>query len=103
MFLIANILWALSKILGGLIFVYTWIIIITALLSWVRPDPYNPIVRILRALTEPVLWRARKRLPFLYINGIDLSPLAVILILQFIDYALVSSLGEFAMRLRASG
>lgn len=103
MFILANILGGLATILHSVIFIYTIIIIISALISWVRPDPYNPIVRTLRALTEPVFWRVRKKLPFLYISGLDLSPVAVILVLQFIDYALVQSLAELAVRLKISG
>ena len=96
MFVVANILSALAGIIHSIIWLYTWIIIINSVLSWVRPDPYSPIVRTLRALTEPVLWRVRKFLPFTYINGIDLSPVVVILALQFIDMALVRSLSYMA-------
>ena len=100
MFILANILGAAAKILHYVIFVYTWIIIIAAIISWVRPDPYNPIIRTLRALTEPVQWRVRKWLPFVYVNGLDLSPIVIILALQFIDYAVVQSLAELAVRIR---
>ena len=100
MFVFANILGAVATILHGLIFVYTWIVIIAALLSFVRPDPYNPIVRILHALTQPLQWRVRKWLPFVVINGLDLSPLVIILALQFIDHAVVASLAELAVRMR---
>lgn len=103
MFILANILGALASILHGLIFVYTWIIIIAAVLSWVRPDPYNPIVRTLRLLTEPLQWRVRKWLPFVYVSGLDLSPLVIILVLQFVDFALVQSLADLAIRLRMTG
>ncbi|MDR2825174.1 MAG: YggT family protein [Deltaproteobacteria bacterium] len=103
MFAIANILGATATILGTIISIYTWIIIISALLSWVKPDPYNPIVRTLRALTEPVQWRIRKWLPFVYINGLDLSPVVLILFLQFCNYAIVSSLAELAIRLHSAG
>jgi YggT family protein len=103
MYILGNILWALAKILHGAIFVYTWIIIISAVLSWVRPDPYNPIVRTLRLLTEPLQWRVRKWLPFVYVSGLDLSPLVIILILQFADIALVQSLADLAIRLRVAG
>ncbi|MDL2313924.1 YggT family protein [Desulfovibrio sp. OttesenSCG-928-C14] len=100
MFILANILGAVAKILHGLIFVYTWIVIIAAVITWVRPDPYNPIIRVLRALTEPVQWRVRKLLPFVYAGGIDFSPLVIILILQFFDYAVVQSLIELAIRMK---
>lgn len=97
MFFISTILSGLGYILHTVIWLYTWVIIISALLSWVRPDPYNPIVRTLRALTEPVLWRVRRNLPFLYIGGLDLSPVALILALQFLDYVLVRFLSYLAV------
>ncbi len=101
MYFLSTILSAAGHVIHTVIWLYTWIIIISAVLSWVNPDPYNPIVRTLRALTEPVLWRARRLLPFLYINGIDLSPVAVILALQFCDIVLVRSLGSLSMQTMA--
>ena len=98
MYFLSTIFSALGQVIHTVIWLYTWIIIIAAVLSWVNPDPYNPIVRTLRALTEPVLWRVRRLLPFTYINGIDLSPIAVILVLQFLDIVLVRSLGYLAMQ-----
>ena len=98
MYFISTILAAAGHVIHTVIWLYTWIIIISAVLSWVNPDPYNPIVRTLRALTEPVLWRVRRALPFLYVNGIDLSPVAIILGLQFADIVLTRSLGYLAMQ-----
>ena len=60
-----------------------WIIIVRALISWVNPDPYNPIVRFLYQITEPVLYAIRKRLP--YIGGIDISPIVVLLVIMFLQ------------------
>lgn len=94
---VSTVLSALAHIIHTVIWLYTWVIIINALLSWVRPDPYSPIVRTLRALTEPVLWRVRRLMPFTYINGIDLSPIVVILALQFLDMVLVRMLTYLAM------
>ncbi len=99
MFVVSNLLIAVAKVLSVAINVYTWVIIISALLSWVNPDPYNPIVRTLRALTEPVLYRARRMFPFLYVSGLDLSPVVIILALQFLDYFLVNSLIQLGVRL----
>ena len=98
MYFVSTILAAAGHVIHTVIWLYTWVIIISAVLSWVSPDPYNPIVRTLRALTEPVLWRVRRALPFLYVNGIDLSPVAVILGLQFADIVLTRSLGYLAMQ-----
>jgi YggT family protein len=64
---------------------YIWIIIIASFLSFVRPDPYNPVVQILTRLTEPVFAFIRKKLPFVVISGMDLSPLVIIFGLQFVD------------------
>jgi YggT family protein len=98
MYFLSTLFSAAGYVIQTVIWLYTCVIIIAAVLSWVNPDPYNPIVRTLRALTEPVLWRVRRRLPFLYVNGIDLSPVAVILALQFCDIVLGRSLGYLAMR-----
>lgn len=97
MYIIGTILSGLGGVIHTVIWLYTWVIIISALLSWVRPDPYNPIVRTLRALTEPVLWRVRRSFPFTYVNGIDLSPVVVLLALQFLDYVLVRIIAYIAM------
>ncbi len=70
---------------------YMWIIIILALLSWVNPDPNNPIVQFLYSITEPVLYRVRKAIPMTGI-GLDLSPIIVILALIFLQTFLVGSL-----------
>ena len=96
MFVLSNLVGAIASILHTIIWLYTWIIIISCVLSWVNPDPYNSIVRTLRALTEPVLWRVRRYLPFTYINNLDLSPIVVILVLQFLDMFIVNSLSQMA-------
>jgi len=67
---------------------YIWVIIIASFLSFVRPDPNNPIVQVLYRLTEPVFAFIRKKLPFVVMGGIDLSPLVIIFGLQFIDILL---------------
>ena len=97
MYFLSVILDAARVVIDSVLSIYMWVIIISALLSWVNPDPYNPIVRTLRALTEPVLWRVRRMLPFLYINGIDLSPIAVILAVMFARNVLGRSLAYLSM------
>ncbi len=97
MYFLSTLISATAYILHTVIWLYTWVIIISALLSWVNPDPYNPIVRTLRNLTEPVLWRVRRYLPFTYINGLDLSPVVIILALQFLDLVLIRSLNHLAV------
>jgi YggT family protein len=86
------LLYALVQTLHTVITIYIWIIIIAALISFVRPDPYNPIVQILHRLTEPVLNFIRQKMPFVVFSGVDLSPLVVILGLQFIDIFMMQSL-----------
>jgi len=75
-------LYYLIRTIGTL---YIWVIIIASFLSFVRPDPYNPVVQILTRLTEPAFAFIRKKLPFVVMSGIDLSPLIIIFGLQFID------------------
>lgn len=91
------ILRALAQVLDTVLFLYMWIVIISALLSWVNPDPYNPIVRILRNLTEPVFYRIRRWIPFVFIGGIDLSPIVVLLLIMFLRTALVGNLYRLAL------
>ena len=94
-----NFLGAIASILSMVLTLYFWIVIISAVLSWVNPDPYNPIVRTLRNLTEPVFYRIRRTFPFVVISGIDLSPIVVILGIQFLERFVVASLASFAMRM----
>jgi YggT family protein len=79
------LIYSIVQLLHTVINVYIWIVIIAALLSWVKPDPSNPIVQTLYRLTEPVYSFIRKKMPFLVIGGVDLTPLVIILGLQFLD------------------
>ncbi|MEK6539247.1 MAG: YggT family protein [Deltaproteobacteria bacterium] len=101
MFVLANLLDALAVVISYLLTIYMWIIIIRALISWVNPDPYNPVVRFLYQITEPVLYPIRRRLPFM--GGIDLSPIVVLLIIVFLQAFLVKTLSELAVRLKMGG
>ncbi len=98
MFVFGNLLYALANVVNILLNIYMWIIIIRALLSWVSPDPYNPIIRFLYQATEPVLYKVRQYLP--YTGGIDISPIVVILVIIFLQSFVVNSLFQIAMRLR---
>ena len=98
MFVFANLLTAIAQILHIGLFVYMWAIIIRAVISWVNPDPYNPIVQFLYRSPEPVLQPVRRALPVAW--GIDFSPLVVILAIMFLDQFFVASLRELAWRLR---
>lgn len=97
MFVLSNFFQAIAMLLDTLLTVYFWIVIISAILSWVSPDPYNPIVRILRNLTEPVFALLRRWLPFTTIGGIDLSPIIVLLLIQFVKIFVVRSLAQLGM------
>jgi len=97
MFIFGNFLAALASVLNLLLSVYWWIIIARAVISWVNPDPYNPIVRFLYAATEPLLYRVRRLLP-LNFGGIDFSPILVFVVIIFLQKFLVQSLLELAYR-----
>ena len=101
MFVFANLIEALATIVSYLLQIYMWVIIIRALISWVNPDPYNPIVRFLYQVTEPVLYPIRRRLPFM--GGIDLSPIIVLLVILFLQVFLVKTLNDLAFRLKMGG
>lgn len=102
MFIVANLLLILANVLDFMLTLYMWVVIIAAIMSWVSPDPYNPIVRVLRALTEPVL-RPIRRLIGSRLGPIDISPLIVILAIIFTQKFLIRSLIEFAYKLKRGG
>ncbi len=99
MYILGNFLAATAKVLDIVLVLYMWIIIIRALLSWVNPDPYNPIVQFLYNVTEPVLYRIRRAIPMSGM-GIDFAPIVVLLAIIFLQSFLVSSLAQFAMQLQ---
>ena len=80
--------------LGWLLGLYSWVIIAAALISWVSPDPRNPIVMFLRQVTEPVLAPVRRLLPPWKTGGLDFSPLIVIIAIQFVERVVLSSLRQ---------
>ena len=98
MFILSNLLAAIAQILNIVLTLYMWILIARAVISWVSPDPYNPIVRFLYTVTEPVLYRVRRRLP-LGFGGIDFSPILVILVIIFLQQFVIGSLLQLAGRL----
>lgn len=99
MFVLGNLLFAVAQILNIVLKIYFWIVIIRALLSWVNPDPYNPIVRFLHRVTDPVLERLRRMVPTQF-GGIDFGPFIVLLVIIFLQNFLVSSLFGLAQNLR---
>ena len=99
MFMISNLLAAVAKVLDIALTIFMWIVIARAILSWVSPDPYNPIVRFINNVTEPVLYQVRRRIP-LNFGGIDFSPIIILLAVIFLQQFVVQSLYQFAMTLR---
>ncbi len=99
MFILSNVLVAVAKILSLALNAFLWIVIARAVLSWVNPDPYNPIVRFIHNVTEPVLDRVRRWLPVVF-GGVDLAPVVVILAVMFLEHFAVASLYEIAVGLR---
>jgi YggT family protein len=99
MFVLSNFLVAVAEVLRWVLNIFMWIVIARAILSWVNPDPYNPIVRFIHNVTEPVLYQIRKRIP-LNFGGIDFSPILVLLAVIFLQQFVVASLVELARSLR---
>lgn len=98
MFVVGNFLEALGVVLNLVLTLYMWILIAHVILSWVSPDPYNPIVRFINNATEPLLYRIRQKIPTLY-GGIDFSPMIVLLAIVFLRIFLVESLITMAHRM----
>lgn len=101
MFVFANLIQALAQVLDMVLGIYVWVIIIRALISWVNPDPYNPVVRFLYRITEPVLYRIRRFIPVL--GGLDLSPIVAIFAIIFIRRFFITTLLEIALRIKTGG
>lgn len=97
MFIVGYLLQAIAAV-GGIVLNIAMIVIIArAILSWVSPDPYNPIVRIINQLSEPILFPIRRRVP--YFNGIDFSPIIALIVVYFLDIFLVQSLHRLGQSL----
>lgn len=91
---------AVAAILDKVLWIYSIIVMISVLISWISPDPFNPIVQFLRSVTEPVFELIRKRLPFVVMGPLDLSPVAAFLAIQLLQMIVVRSLFDIALRLR---
>ncbi|MBF7046230.1 YggT family protein [Campylobacter volucris] len=85
----SSLIISVVQIFSLIIDIYVWVVIIAALISWVRPDPYNPIVQILYRLTQPAYNLVRRFIPTM-IGSIDLAPLIIILVLKFIQIFLTN-------------
>ena len=100
MFVLSNFLVAVAKILDVVLTILYWLILIRALLSWVNPDPFNPIVQFLYKTTEPILYPIRKILPLGLRFGIDISPIIAFLAILFLKSFLIGTLIDISMRLK---
>ena len=98
MIILSNFLIAFAKVLDIVLTIFMWIVIARAVLSWVSPDPYNPIVRFIHQVTEPVLYQIRRRIPVSF-GGIDFSPILVFLAIIFLQRFVVQSLYGLAQTL----
>jgi YggT family protein len=92
MFAVSHFILAMARLIELVLWAYFWVIIARAVISWVNPDPFNPIVRFLYRVTEPVLRPIRNMMPNL--GGIDISPIIVILIIIFIQEVILPNLAR---------
>jgi YggT family protein len=98
MFILSYLLLAIAKVLDYVLVFFMLIVLARAILSWVSPDPYNPIVRFIHNLSEPVLYRIRRVIPVAF-GGIDFSPIIVFLAIVFLREFLINSLIELSRAL----
>ncbi len=95
MFALGYFFKAIAFVLDYALTIYMWIVIARVVLSWVNPDPYNPIVRFINNATDPLFYQIRKRIPVSF-GGLDLSPIIVFLAIYFIQIFVVNSLFHLA-------
>ena len=100
MFAFSNFLIAIAKVLDVVFSILYWLILVRALISWVNPDPHNPIVQFLYKTTEPILYPIRKMLPLGLRFRIDISPIIAFLAIMFLRSFLIRTLLDLAIRLR---
>ncbi len=98
MFILSNFINAIAAILDAVLQIYFWVIIVQAIISWVNPDPWHPIVRFLNRATEPVLGPIRRYLPRGW--GLDFSPMVALLAIYFARIFVIGSLMDFARSIR---
>ena len=98
MFMLGNFVLAIAKLIDIALSAYIWIVIARAVISWVNADPYNPIVRFLVQVTDPILFRIRRFLPAM--GGLDLSPMILIFGIVFLQSFLVPTLMRIGMSMQ---
>ncbi len=90
--LLTNLISALAMVINAALTLFFWAILIRVLLSWVSPDPFNPLVQTLYRITDPVLRPVQRVIPPL--GGLDLSPIVVLVALEFLRRVLIGSLHQ---------
>ena len=100
MFIVGHFVNAVAIIIGHVLWLYSLVVMVAVLIQWVNPDPFNPIVRFLRTITDPAFAWIRRRLPCVVVGMMDLSPVVLLLAIWFLRMWLVPSLMELALRLR---
>jgi YggT family protein len=100
MFVFGNFIIAIAQVLNVALTIYLWIVVIRAFISWVSPDPYNPVVMFLHKATDPVLTPIARALPPM--GGMDVSPIVLILIIYFLQWFVVKTLIQFGIALHGS-
>jgi YggT family protein len=98
MFVLGNLLSATATVLNALLNLWTFVVVVSAILSWLPLDPYHPVVSVVRRLSDILCDPIRKIVP-MHSLGIDLSPLFAVLLLQFTNQFLVESLRQLGARL----
>lgn len=101
MIALGNFLIALAGVLSAVINIYYWILLARVILSWVSPDPRNPIVQFIYSATEPLLEKVRRKIPPL--GMLDISVIVVFLALMFFDRFLVQTLADYGQTIRVTG
>ena len=100
MIVLGNLMQATAGVLHSVIFIFYWLLLAQVILSWVSPDPRNPIVSFIYQATDPVLRKVRSKVP--PFGMMDISPIVVFLFLYFIDSFLVNSLSDYGLQFRAA-
>lgn len=100
MFVLANLIDGVTTVLDLALSMYGFCIFAVVIISWIAPRSMHPAIAFLRRITDPVLYRIRRAIPFVYQAGFDFSPIVAFLVIMFLKRFLVASLYQFAMNMR---
>jgi YggT family protein len=89
----------IAYLLDELLWLYSIVLLVAIVASWLNADPRNPFVTFLRAVTDPLLYRVRRMMPFVVMGGFDLSPIVVFIGIKLIQIVVVGSLVDLAARI----